>query len=151
MTREKRIEYARRILQSQMLPHVGTKEHCETKKAFFLGYMTHKLLMSSIGGRRPDDRDHYAQKRMDLAGPLLGQASAAAAAAGVEAAGVPRAPPHHTAPHAAPLTPLPSAPPQLFRMLFRKLAMQKYGQKCIDQGHDFSPVQAVRHKRSRRG
>ena len=77
VTREKRIEYARRILQSQMLPHVGTKEHCETKKAFFLGYMTHKLLMSSIGGRRPDDRDHYAQKRMDLAGPLLGQASAA--------------------------------------------------------------------------
>ena len=32
-------------------------------------------------------------------------------------------------------------------MLFRKLAkdVQKYGQKCIDQGHQFSPVQAVRH------
>ena len=65
--------------------------------------------MSSVGARRPDDRDHYAQKRMDLAGPLLGQ---------------------------------------LFRQLFRKLAkdVQKYGQKCIDSGKEFSPVAAVRHK-----
>ena len=61
--------------------------------------------MSSVGARRPDDRDHYAQKRMDLAGPLLGQ---------------------------------------LFRQLFRKLAkdVQKYGQKCIDSGKEFSPVAA---------
>ena len=56
VTREKRIEYARRILQSQMLPHVGTKEHCETKKAYFIGYIVHKLLMSAMGARRPDDR-----------------------------------------------------------------------------------------------
>ena len=52
---------------------VGIAEFCETKKAYFLGYMVHKLLMSSMGARRPDDRDHYAQKRLDLAGPLLGQ------------------------------------------------------------------------------
>ena len=34
---------------------------------YFIGYIVHKLLMSSIGARRPDDRDHYAQKRLDLA------------------------------------------------------------------------------------
>merc|ERR1740130_1715663 len=107
--RDKRILYARQVLQKEMLPHVGVGEYCETKKAYFLGYIVHKLLMSSVGARRPDDRDHYAQKRMDLAGPLLGQ---------------------------------------LFRQLFRKLAkdVQKYGQKCIDSGKEFSPVAAVKHK-----
>jgi len=73
VTRDKRIEYARQILQKEMLPHVGISEYCETKKAYFIGYIVHKLLMSSIGARKPDDRDHYAQKRLDLAGPLLGQ------------------------------------------------------------------------------
>lgn len=71
--RDKRIEYARQILQKEMLPHVSTGEFMEAKKAYFIGYIVHKLLMSAIGARRPDDRDHYAQKRLDLAGPLLGQ------------------------------------------------------------------------------
>ena len=92
-----------------MLPHVSIAQYNETKKAYFIGYIVHKLLMSSIGARRPDDRDHYAQKRLDLAGPLLGQ---------------------------------------LFRQLFRKLAkdVQRYCQKAIDKGSDFSPVAAVQHK-----
>ena len=109
VTKDKRIEYARQILQKETLPHVGTSEFCETKKAYFIGYIVHKLLMSAIGARRPDDRDHYAQKRLDLAGPLLGQ---------------------------------------LFRQLFRKLSkdVQRYGQKCIDEGKEFSPIAAVKHK-----
>ena len=82
MSKDKRIEYAKQILQREMLPHVGSqpccsgvtphsrstiKRHgptplgiqpyCETKKAYFVGYIVHKLLMSSIGARRPDDRD----------------------------------------------------------------------------------------------
>lgn len=48
---------------SSLWRSTGIKEFCETKKAYFLGYMVHKLLMSSMGARRPDDRDHYAQKR----------------------------------------------------------------------------------------
>ena len=109
VAREKRIEYARQILQKETLPHVGILEYCETKKAYFIGYIVHKLLMSALGARRPDDRDHYAQKRLDLAGPLLGQ---------------------------------------LFRQLFRKLSkdVSRYGQRCIDEGKEFSPVAAVKHK-----
>ena len=38
VTKEKRIKYAREILQKEMLPHVGTSDFCETKKAYFLGY-----------------------------------------------------------------------------------------------------------------
>ena len=37
VTRRERIQYAREILQREMLPHVGTGENTETKKAFFLG------------------------------------------------------------------------------------------------------------------
>ncbi|XP_048237414.1 DNA-directed RNA polymerase II subunit RPB2 [Haliotis cracherodii] len=71
VTKDKRIKYAREILQKEMLPHVGVSEFCETKKAYFLGYMVHRLLMAALGRREVDDRDHYGNKRLDLAGPLL--------------------------------------------------------------------------------
>jgi DNA-directed RNA polymerase II subunit RPB2 len=69
--RNERISYARGLLQKELLPHVGTDEVCETKKAFFMGYVVHKLLMCSLGRLEPDDRDHYGKKRLDLAGPLV--------------------------------------------------------------------------------
>ncbi|XP_053556098.1 DNA-directed RNA polymerase II subunit RPB2 [Bombina bombina] len=34
-------------------------------------YMVHRLLLSALGRRELDDRDHYGNKRLDLAGPLL--------------------------------------------------------------------------------
>lgn len=54
-----------------MLPHVGVSDFCETKKAYFLGYMVHRLLLAALGRRELDDRDHYGNKRLDLAGPLM--------------------------------------------------------------------------------
>ena len=71
VTKEKRIKYAKEILQKEMLPHVGVSDFCETRKAYFLGYMVHRLLLASLGRRELDDRDHYGNKRLDLAGPLL--------------------------------------------------------------------------------
>ncbi|CAH1783667.1 unnamed protein product [Owenia fusiformis] len=71
VTKEKRIKYAREVLQKEMLPHVGVSDFCETKKAYFLGYMVHRLLLAACGRREVDDRDHYGNKRLDLAGPLL--------------------------------------------------------------------------------
>jgi DNA-directed RNA polymerase II subunit RPB2 len=57
----KRIHYAKLVLQKELLPHVGTEEHIETRKAFFLGYTVHKLLMCALGRAEEDDRDHYGQ------------------------------------------------------------------------------------------
>ncbi|XP_033632783.1 DNA-directed RNA polymerase II subunit RPB2 [Asterias rubens] len=71
VTKERRIKYAREILQKEMLPHVGVSDFCETKKAYFLGYCVHRLLLAALGRREVDDRDHYGNKRLDLAGPLL--------------------------------------------------------------------------------
>ena len=66
-----RIRGARDILQKETLPHISQNEGSETRKAFFLGYMVHKLLQCALGRREPDDRDHFGKKRLDLAGPLL--------------------------------------------------------------------------------
>ncbi|MBN3273799.1 RPB2 polymerase, partial [Polyodon spathula] len=71
VTKEKRIKYAKEVLQKEVLPHVGVSDFCETKKAYFLGYMVHRLLLAALGRRELDDRDHYGNKRLDLAGPLL--------------------------------------------------------------------------------
>lgn len=71
ITREKRIKYARDIMQKELLPHISQVEGSETRKAFFLGYMVHRLLQCALGRREVDDRDHFGKKRLDLAGPLL--------------------------------------------------------------------------------
>ncbi|KAK2451642.1 DNA-directed RNA polymerase II subunit RPB2 [Trifolium repens] len=72
VTKEKRIKYAKDILQKEMLPHVDVEEHRETKKAYYFGYIIHRLLLCALGRSAEDDRDHYGNKRLDLAGPLLG-------------------------------------------------------------------------------
>ncbi|KAF4976438.1 hypothetical protein FZEAL_6876 [Fusarium zealandicum] len=69
--RDKRVRVAKDILQKETLPHISQHEGSETRKAFFLGYMVHKLLQCALGRREPDDRDHFGKKRLDLAGPLL--------------------------------------------------------------------------------
>lgn len=70
-SRHLRLKVARDILQKDTLPHISQAEGCETRKAFFLGYMVHKILQCALGRRDVDDRDHFGKKRLDLAGPLL--------------------------------------------------------------------------------
>jgi len=72
VTRDKRIRYAREILQKEMLPHISIHESGETKKTYFFGYIVHRLLLAALERRPLDDRDHYGNKRLDLAGPLMG-------------------------------------------------------------------------------
>ncbi len=71
VSRERRIKHARDILQKEFLPHISQSEGSETRKAFFLGYMIHRLLQCALGRREVDDRDHFGRKRLDMAGPLL--------------------------------------------------------------------------------
>jgi DNA-directed RNA polymerase II subunit RPB2 len=47
--RQERIQYARDIMQKELLPHVGILPNNEVKKAFFMGYVVHKMLMCSLG------------------------------------------------------------------------------------------------------
>ncbi|KAG9886669.1 putative DNA-directed RNA polymerase II subunit RPB2, partial [Aureobasidium melanogenum] len=72
-TKEKRIRYARDILQKEFLPHISQREGSETRKAFFLGYMINRMCQVALGRCDEDDRDHFGKKRLDLAGPLMAQ------------------------------------------------------------------------------
>ena len=72
LNRERRLRYAQEILQKEMLPHISMSENQQNKKAYFFGYMVHRLLLAALERRELDDRDHYGRKRCDLAGPLLG-------------------------------------------------------------------------------
>ena len=69
-----RVKYTEDLLAKDLLPHVGTdgSASTRTRKAFFLGYVVHKLLMAAAGRATEDDRDHFANKRLDMAGPLIG-------------------------------------------------------------------------------
>lgn len=70
-TKEKRISYAKELLQKELLPHIAVGPHSEVRKAYFFGYVIHRLLLVALGRREEDDRDHYGNKRLDLGGPLL--------------------------------------------------------------------------------
>jgi DNA-directed RNA polymerase II subunit RPB2 len=69
---KERINFAKNILMKETLPHVGILPGLETKKAYFFGYMVHRLLQTALDRREQDDRDHLVSKRYDMAGSLLG-------------------------------------------------------------------------------
>ena len=71
LSRDRRLRYAQEILQKEMLPHISMSEGKESKKAYFFGYMVHRLLLAALERRELDDRNHFGKKRLDLAGPLL--------------------------------------------------------------------------------
>uniref|UniRef100_A0A7S0YCC4 DNA-directed RNA polymerase subunit beta n=1 Tax=Polytomella parva TaxID=51329 RepID=A0A7S0YCC4_9CHLO len=74
LNRADRIQRARDLLQMELLPHLNDTMHpeqYERRKALFIGYMVHRLMLVSLGRRNEDDRDHFANKRLDLGGPLL--------------------------------------------------------------------------------
>ena len=66
--RKKRINY---ILDNTLLPHLSTNLEARLKKAVFLGRMAREVLELNRKERKPDDKDHYANKRLKLAGNLM--------------------------------------------------------------------------------
>ena len=61
------------IFTKELLPHIGQAEDdiISDNKAYFLGYMVHRLLQCALGRTEADDRDHLGKKRIDLPGPLM--------------------------------------------------------------------------------
>ena len=68
---EYRIQRAEQLIDNVLLPHIGTNKAARYQKAIFLCEVIGRLLETSLGIRKPTDRDHYANKRLKLAGPLL--------------------------------------------------------------------------------
>ena len=65
---DSKIIFLKKILQDEFMPHMNKSL---LSKAYFLCYMANKLINCSLGRIPYDDRDHYVNKRLDLAGPLL--------------------------------------------------------------------------------
>ena len=57
------------ILTNYLLPHIGELNFLD--KAYFIGYMTNKLLRVFTGEDKPTDRDNYLFKRVELSGTLI--------------------------------------------------------------------------------
>ena len=69
LTKRKTVPHALEILSDYFLPHIG--EINFTQKAYFLGHMVYKMLITSIGIEPEVNRDNYKFKRIELVGDLL--------------------------------------------------------------------------------
>lgn len=69
--KEYRLRRAQHIIDNNLLPHMGIDPENRIDKAYYLGMMALKVLELSLGLRDEDDKDHYANKRLKLAGDLL--------------------------------------------------------------------------------
>jgi len=70
-SRDYRIQRANQVLDQHFLPHLGTEPEARRAKAFFLARMAEMVFELHLGLRREDDKDHYANKRLKLAGDLI--------------------------------------------------------------------------------
>jgi len=68
---EYRLRRADSILDRNFLPHIGNTSERRRDKAYFLGEMASRVIELKLGLREQDDKDHYANKRLKLAGSLL--------------------------------------------------------------------------------
>lgn len=72
--REFKIEKAEQSLDRYLFPHISREpdEDARLRKGYFLGMMAQRVIELFLGQREEDDKDHYANKRLKLAGNLLG-------------------------------------------------------------------------------
>lgn len=58
-------------LDTYLLPHIGTTAEDRIKKAYFLAKMAERCMEVATNKRNEDDKDHYANKRIKVAGNLM--------------------------------------------------------------------------------
>ncbi|WP_318785012.1 DNA-directed RNA polymerase subunit B'' [Methanimicrococcus hacksteinii] len=69
--REYQIKRANYVLDRYLLPHLGDKPEDRISKANFLARMAESCFELALGKRNEDDKDHYSNKRLKLAGDLM--------------------------------------------------------------------------------
>jgi len=68
ITLDNKLKYLNYVLDNDVLPHISL----HLNKVYFIGYMINKLITCYIGLRDFDDRDSFANKRLETPGYLLG-------------------------------------------------------------------------------
>ncbi|HDM67399.1 MAG TPA: DNA-directed RNA polymerase subunit B, partial [Thermoplasmatales archaeon] len=69
--KEYRIRRVETLLDRNLLPHLGNDPSDRYTKAIFMARMGMAVLELALGKREEDDKDHYANKRLKLAGDLM--------------------------------------------------------------------------------
>ena len=69
--KEYRIKRVERLMDRNLLPHLGIESSDRFTKAIFLARMGMAVLELALGDREEDDKDHYSNKRLKLAGDLM--------------------------------------------------------------------------------
>lgn len=64
---KKKQDFTLEVLSNDLFPHCQTPE----QKIYFIAYMANKLIQTALGWIKPNDRDSYVNKRIDLTGQLL--------------------------------------------------------------------------------
>lgn len=70
-TREYRLKRAEQVIDRYLLPHLGVESEDRLRKAYYLGRMSERVFELAFNRRPEDDKDHYGNKRLRLAGDLL--------------------------------------------------------------------------------
>ncbi len=61
------------LIDNYLLPHLGTEEKDRKKKAYYLARMAERATLVAHKKLIPDDKDHYGNKRVKLAGDLMAE------------------------------------------------------------------------------
>lgn len=68
---EYRLRRAQEVIDAFLLPHIGQLSEHRLAKAYYLTTMAAKAIEKAHGLRGEDDKDHYANKRLELSGKLM--------------------------------------------------------------------------------
>jgi len=70
-TQTYRLRRAQEVLDSFLLPHIGQNKKDRIAKAHYLIIMATKIIEKAYNLRAEADKDHYANKRLEVAGKLM--------------------------------------------------------------------------------
>ncbi len=59
------------LMETYLLPHLGVDKDARSKKSYYLIRMAQRAIRVANKKLKPDDKDHYANKRVKLAGNLM--------------------------------------------------------------------------------
>jgi DNA-directed RNA polymerase subunit B len=68
---EYRLRRAQEVIDAFLLPHIGQEPKDRLAKAYYLAMMATKAVERAYKIRGEDDKDHYANKRLELSGKLM--------------------------------------------------------------------------------
>ena len=71
LPKDRKLQKVESILDTIFLPHLGTDKKARMNKAYFLAQMIRKTILLREDKIQADDKDHYMNKRIRMAGDLL--------------------------------------------------------------------------------